>query len=58
MFLGEFSFTDVGVNLVRRDGSQIRIYLDLAMFLMDGAAHKELWNVKGDGDMFFLHALS
>ena len=53
MFLGEFSFTDVGVNLVRRDGSQIRIYLDLAMFLMDGAAHKELWNVKGDGGMFF-----
>jgi hypothetical protein len=38
----------VGINLFDQfDGSPITIYATLGGFLMDGAAHKELWGVKG-----------
>ena len=53
MFVGRHSLRLAGVLLVAPDGTQKRIWLDLSMFLMDGAAHKDLWCVKGDGGMFF-----
>ena len=53
MFTGVHSMREVGVVLNAPDGRQTRVFFDLAMFLMDGAAHKELWSVKGDGGMFF-----
>jgi hypothetical protein len=53
MFCGPFDMRTAGVLMVAPDGRQTRVWLDLAMFLMDGAAHKELWSVKGDAGMFF-----
>ena len=37
-----------GIALVGEDGRQVRIWIQMHMFLQDGAAHKYLWNCKGD----------
>ena len=42
-----------GLRLKSASGDVVMLHLDMGCFLMDGGAHKYLWNVKGDSGMRF-----
>ena len=51
LFFGAVQSTDLslgGMELQCHDGSRVRFYCSLAMFLQDGAAHKNVFHCKGD----------
>jgi hypothetical protein len=53
LFHGTFR-ADCGLTFVdSTTGHVMRIFLDVGVFLLDGAAHKLLWHTKGDNGMRF-----
>ena len=45
--------TNVGVVLKGPDGASIRLFFDFSVFIADGAAHRSIWNCKGDSGSKF-----
>jgi len=41
---------EIGIHLSHEDGS-FRLHAQLGIIVQDGAAHKEMWSMKGDGGM-------